>query len=680
MDSAVAPNVLCILLAGVACQWIAWRLRLPAIVLLFAVGLLVGPGLQVLRPGYAFGNALRPMVELTVAIVVFEGGLALNVGELRAAGEGVLRLTTLALPITWVLAAMAAHGLTRMGWGAAILFGAITVVTGPTVVLPLLRQTRLERRPASFLKWEAILNDPVGAILSALILQVLLARSPSGSGAVGPLVLHVLAGLLVSVCLGAGAALFVRWSFARDQVPEPLKTPLLLALALSVYAVSNLALSQAGLTAATLFGVVLGNLRTSGISELKRFKEALVVLLVSALFIVLTANLDRAVLTQISWRLVALTLAMLLVRPAAVMLATLRTGLPLRERLLTAWIAPRGIVAAAVAGLAGERLHGGGYPGAELVMPAVFVLIAATMVLHGFSLRPLARRLGLTLGDAPGLAIIGASVWSTDMAGALHEIGVPVMLIDTFPGALDQARAQNLPVLQAEILSEHGEEELAGRRVDYVFAASPDEIYNNLVCTRLAPELGRERVFQLAPPSGRVDQRRGISREWRGKILGDPPLGYDIFEARAQEGWRFCTIDIREGEQAVLGENSEHHVVLLGVRSNGALTFASVENAAQVLGEATADDKLLVFAKHATVPRQTGDDEPRKNVEGASAQQRAGDGERASASRAENQAESERRGVRGDSHAREERELANNRKRACRGVSQSDAPNHVEPR
>ena len=359
----------------------------------------------------------------------------------------------------------------------------------------------------------------MGAILSALVLQVLLVRSPSETGAAGSLLLHVLAGLVVSVCLGAGAALFVRWSFTRDQVPEPLKTPLLLALALSVYAVSNLALSQAGLTAATVFGVVLANLRTSGISELKRFKEALVVLLVSALFIVLTADLDRAVLSEISWRLIVLTLTMLLVRPAAVMLATLRTGLPLRERVLTAWIAPRGIVAAAVAGLAGERLHAGGYPGAEFVMPAVFVLIAATIVLHGFSLRPLARRLGLTLGDAPGLAVIGASVWSTDMARALHEIGVPVVLIDTFPGALDQARAQHLPVLQAEILSEHGEEELEGRRVDYVFAASPDEIYNNLVCARLAPELGRERVFQLAPPSGRVDQRRGISREWRGKIF-----------------------------------------------------------------------------------------------------------------------------------------------------------------
>jgi NhaP-type Na+/H+ or K+/H+ antiporter len=606
-------------LAGVACQWVAWRLRLPAIVLLFAVGLLVGPGLQVLRPGYAFGNALRPMIELTVAVIVFEGGLALNVRELRAAGEGVLRLTTLALPIAWVLATIAAHGLTRMGWAAAILFGAITVVTGPTVVLPLLRQTRLVRRPASFLKWEAILNDPVGAILSALVLQVLLVRSPSESSAAGSLVLHVLAGLVVSVCLGAGAALLVRWSFTRDQVPEPLKTPLLLALALSVYAVSNLALSQAGLTAATLFGVVLANLRTSGISELKRFKEGLVVLLVSALFIVLTADLDRAVLAEISWRLVVLTLTMLLVRPAAVMLATLRTGLPLRERVLTAWVAPRGIVAASVAGLAGERLHVVGYPGAELVMPAVFVLIAATMVLHGFSLRPLARRLGLTLGDAPGLAIIGASVWSTDMASALHEIGVPVVLIDTFPGALDQARVQNLPVLQAEILSEHGEEELEGRRVDYVFAASPDEIYNNLVCARLAPELGRERVFQLAPPSGRVDQRRGTSREWRGKILGDPPLSYDMFEVRAQEGWRFRTVEIGNGEGAVLGESREDHVALLGVRGNGALIFASLENAAQMLSEAAAGDRFLVFARHAARQRQTPEYEFREKVEGASA-------------------------------------------------------------
>jgi hypothetical protein len=292
---------------------------------------------------------------------------------------------------------------------------------------------------------------------------------------------------------------------------------MLLALAMGVYAVSNLLMDDAGLVAATLLGVMLANLRVPGIGELRRFKEALVVLIVSALFVTLSADLDRGVMAKLSLPLLALTVAMLfVVRPLAITLATAGSGLSAQERSLAAWIAPRGIVAAAIAGVAGLQLQGAGYAGAELVMPAVFALIAATMILHGLTLGPFARRLGLRLEEAPGLVIVGASAWSTDLAMALHEAGVPVLLVDTFPGALDPARRLGIPVLQAELLSEQGEEELEGRPADWVIAATPDDIYNGLVCARLSPEIGRERVYQVAPVSG-IDGRRWVSRDWRGK-------------------------------------------------------------------------------------------------------------------------------------------------------------------
>jgi NhaP-type Na+/H+ or K+/H+ antiporter len=565
MDQGVAVAVLCIAVGGVVAQWLAWRLRLPAIVLLFAVGLVIGPGLQLLTPSHSF-PALQPVVGLAVAIIVFEGGLALDFRELRAAGEGVLRLTTLALPLSWALGTLMAHWLAGMAWGPALLFGAITVVTGPTVVLPLLRHVRLKRRSASFLKWEAIVNDPIGAILAAIILEVLL------SGASGRLAIQVAAGLALAVALGVGAGFLVRLAFRYDQVPEVLKTPMLLALALGVNATANLLLPDAGLVAATVFGVALANLHVPGTAELKRFKEALVVLIVSALFITLTADLDRATLARLSWPVVMLTLAMLVVvRPLTIWLATARSGLTMPERLLTGWIAPRGIVAAAVAGVAGLRLQSAGYQGAGEVMPAVFALIAATMVLHGFSLAPLARRLGLRLGDAPGIAIVGASGWSTDLARVLHEALVPVLLIDTFPGALDPARRFGLPVLQAEILSEHGEEQLQGRPVDYLLATTPDEMYNGLVCTKLAPELGRQRVFQLAPPGRRIDAQRGLDRELRGRILGDPPIDFDTLEERFDAGWRFA-----------IGTAQDARGGLLVLSKSGALRLVTVEDGPNV--------------------------------------------------------------------------------------------------
>ncbi|HTV78276.1 MAG TPA: cation:proton antiporter [Steroidobacteraceae bacterium] len=602
MTGIVALWVLAIVVAGVAAQWLAWRLRLPAIVLLFAVGLLLGPGLQLLHPEKAFGAGLHPLIGLGVAIVVFEGGLGLNFRELRAAGEGVVRLTAVALPIGLGLATLAAHTLAKMSWAVALLFGAITVVTGPTVVLPLLRQTRLQRRPASFLKWEAIVNDPVGALLSALTLAILAAH---GSANHGWLIMRLLGGIGLAGALGIGAALGVRWLFIRDLAPEFLKTPILLALALGSYALSNLVIDEAGLASATVFGVALANLRIPGLTELARVKEALVVLLVSALFIILSASLDRHVLGEVSWPMLFLTGAMLfIVRPCAIGLATLSTGLSWRERVLAGWTAPRGIVAAAVAGVASTQLGSFSYAGSELLMPAVFALIAATMVIHGFTLGPLARRLHLTLGDSPTLAIVGASAWTLDLAETLSGAGIATLLVDTFPGALQTARDRNLSVLQAELLSEHGGDALADWRVDYLLAATPDYIYNSLICTRLAPDVGRHRVGQLVPPGSTVDDWVGLSREWRGQVVGQPPMSFSQMRERFRKGWRFALAG--PAEEPASHAASARRVVLLFIRANGAITFASPEAA----DSAPADqDRLLVFEapRGGVDPRGAGD-------------------------------------------------------------------------
>ena len=584
-NQSLAIGILCIAVAGIAAQWLAWRLRLPAIVLLFSVGLIVGPGLQILLPHQMFGQAMRPLVSLAVAIVVFEGGLALEFNELRVAGQGVLRLTMLAPPIGLLLAAIAAHLLAGMDWGIAFLFGAITIVTGPTVILPLLRHTRLERRTASFLKWEAIVNDPVGALLAAAVLAILVARNQ------GVLAVNLLAGLPIAVLLGVGAGYVVRFLFTGDRSPELLKTPIVLAAALGVFVTANLVMDESGLAASTIFGITLANLRIPGLRELARFKEALAVLLVSALFIVLTASLDRALFTHLSWPILLLTLAMLVVvRPAAITLATIGSDLTWRERVLAGWIAPRGVVAAAIAGIAGARLATEGYAGADTLMPAVFALIAATMILHGFSLGPLARMLKLTLGDSPGLAIVGASAWSIQLAEQLTRAGVPTLLIDIFPGALDAARQLNLPVLQAELLSEHGSDALEAWRVDYVLVATPDELYNSLVSTRFIPDLGRQRVFQLGTAhASDEDQWLGHSQELRGHILGRPPVEHADLRKRFRQGWRF-----RFATEADPADPADSEVIeILTLRRTGALTIATPDEPARPQSE---EDRRLILA------------------------------------------------------------------------------------
>ena len=596
MSPTVAVAVLSIAVAGVAAQWVAWRFKLPAIVLLFATGLIVGPGLQILRPAIDFGPGLRPIIGLAVAIVVFEGGLALDFRELRAASEGVWRLTAVALPISFVLATLAAMLAGGMDWRPAVLFGAITVVTGPTVILPLLRNTRLERRTASFLKWEAIVNDPVGALLAALVLALMLAgRNRPPLELAGEVALS----LVVAIALGVGAAWLVRWLVTRDQVPETLKTPILLALAMGVYVVANLFMDEAGLAAATIFGIALANMHIPGVAELARFKESLVVLIVSALFVVLTAGLDRALFAELDWHILFLTLAMVfLVRPAAIWLATARSDLTWQERALAGWIAPRGIVAAAVAGVASAKLGAAGIAGGREVMPAVFALIAATMVLHGFSLKPVARRLGLTLGERPGLAILGATPWTIELATVLAGAGTPVLMIDAYAGALEEARAKNLSVLRTQILSEHGEDELAGRRIDYLLAATQNDIYNSLVCAKLSTEIGGARVFQVAPGGDELEGWLELDREWRGQAIGAPPLDFKLARKRFGSGWRF---ELREHgpdeefSKALLAESQgEGATALLAVRRNGDLSFATTESPELTLAEG---DRLLVLVE-----------------------------------------------------------------------------------
>lgn len=580
MTDSVILFVFFVLGGSMLAQWTAWRFRLPAIVLLFSLGLLYGPVLQIMHPSEMIGSAFHPLVSLAVALIVFEGGLALDFRQLKEAGEGVLRLTLVALPINFLLGGLAAHYIGGMGWGPAFLFGSIVVVTGPTVVLPLLRHAKLKPRIAAFLRWEAILNDPVGAILATLVLEVLLMHPGEGSGTFFTAIIpHMLVSAVLMMGLGVGAAWCVRWLCVRDLLPEIMKMPLFITLALMLYVVGTLSMDGAGLIASTVFGMGLANLRIPGMGELQRMKEALVVLIVSVLFVLLAADLQRHELASISWSIGGLTLAVLfLVRPLGIGLATMGSSLSWAERFFVGWIAPRGIVAAAVAGIAGVRLEDAGYPGAGLVMPAVFAVIASTMILHGFSLIPLGRKLHLTLSNQPALAIVGANDWSTQLAQVVHDVGTPVLLVDSSAKDLKTAQNAGVPVLCAEVLSEEGAESLEERPADYLITATPDAIYNGLVCAHLAPHFGHQRVYQVSPGIARLDQYRGLSRDARGKVLGQPGWNFTLLETLIKQGWRFVAKDVtEENKDRLLMENSDF-LIFLVIQKGASITVVSLED------------------------------------------------------------------------------------------------------
>lgn len=577
MEAHITLVLSLIIVLGITAQWLAWRLHLPAIILLSLFGLLAGPVFGWIQPEADLGHLLHPVIKLGVAVILFEGGLSLRLHELKEAASGVRRLVTLGVLFIFVLGSAAAHFIGGLAWPVAMVFGAITTVTGPTVIIPLLRQAKLRRKPASYLKWEGIVNDPTGALLAVLTFQYFMFARDQG---IGELLFHMGTGLVIAVVLGGGGAWLLAWLFRRGAVAEYLKGPVALASALSVYVMANAAFEEAGLLAATVMGVVLGNLRLPSIAEMRRFKEYLVILLVSSVFILLTADLDPLIMLHLDWRAGLLLLAVLLVvRPLGVFAATLGSGMSWQERSLVAWIAPRGIVAVAVAGVFAPQLASQGYAGAQLLLPLVFALVFSTVVLHGLSLRPLAQYLDLCAKGPTGVLIVGSNSWTVGLAQVLQKREVPVIINDSSWHRLRRARLAGIPTHYGEILSETGEESLELNEVGHLLAASDNSAYNTLVCSQFAGELGRNRVFQLPAETDREHESKQIHRGVRGLIAPAAEFHYEVLLENWYRGWKFQQTQLSDQYtyEQYLEQAKPKSVMVALIAENGQVQFNSPE-------------------------------------------------------------------------------------------------------
>jgi NhaP-type Na+/H+ or K+/H+ antiporter len=572
--------IVLVLVVGVAAQWLAWRIRLPAIVFLLAIGLLVGPLTGLVDPGALFGDLLDPVVALFVAVILFEGGLSLRRHEIGKSAVGVRRLVYLGAPLNLLFGAAAAHWIADLSWPVAIVFGAITVVTGPTVIIPLLRQAGLNKRTASYLKWEGIINDPIGALAAVLAFQYfVLVGTGSGAASVGS---GIGTSLVVGLVIGGFTGWLIGHAFREGLVPEYLKAPTMLAVVLMVYAVSNQLQHESGLLSVTLMGVVVGNMRLPSIEEMRRFKEYLTILLVSAVFILLTANLDPEILARLGWRDFLLIVAvMVVVRPAAVLIATHGAGMELRERLLVGWVAPRGVVAAATAGVFGPRMVEAGYPEAALLLPLIFTLIIVTVLLHGLSLGPLARKLDLAAPPGRGLLIVGATPWSIEFARLLKQQDVDVLLADRSWHSLKPARLAGIPVYYGEILSEQAEQSLETAPVVTLLAATDNDAYNALVCNAFAAEIGRNRVFQLPMAESEEQDPKGLTHTIHGRIAFHPEEAYwENLWTRHAVGWRLQKTKVTDSYTVddMLADRPESAFTVAVIRANGVLALKPAQD------------------------------------------------------------------------------------------------------
>ncbi|MBH1942788.1 sodium:proton antiporter [Erythrobacter sp. YJ-T3-07] len=559
---------------GIGAQWIAWRTNWPAIVLMLVAGFLAGPILGLFDPEETFGSLLEPMIGIGVALILFEGGLSLSFRELQHSGSAVWRLATIGVAVGWALGAVTGYYVAGLVWPVAILFGGILVVTGPTVVLPLLRQSNVQTRPASILKWEAIVNDPTGALCAVIAYEYFRKVAETPGASLFEVVPPLIVAAVISGLIGYVAAWIISYLFPRGAVPEYLKVPVLFSLVIAVFVVCNMIEHEAGLVAVTVMGVALANMDVSSLRSIHPFKENIAVLLVSGIFILLSASLSYDDLQYLNWRFGAFLLALLFfVRPATVLISLLGSPLPWNERLFLAWIAPRGIVLVAISGLFALRLSELGYGDGNVLIGLSFAVVVATIVAHGFTVDLVAKLLKVKGTDRPGLIIAGSTPWTIALAKQMHALKTPVMIVDSSWQRLAAARREGLPYYHGEFLNEATEHNLDLNPYQVLVAATDNEAYNALVCNEFAHEIGRDSVYQLGEAV--EDDRRALPGSLRGRALFESGFGVAEVDQRQKEGWVFRRTKLTEeftidDAREKLGEKAN---MLLLLRENGTMRF-----------------------------------------------------------------------------------------------------------
>ena len=552
----VLTGVALIVVLAVGCQLLATRLRVPALILLLPAGFTAGALTSDVNPEKLLGPAFQPLVSLSVAVILYDAGLGLDLSKLTGhTRRVVIRLIALGVPVTCVIAAACAAPLLGMSGGAALELGAILVVSGPTVVGPLLAFVRPAERLRRVLAWEGSLIDPVGATLGAVVFHAVLAGNQRHLGAQAA---QFVGSLAVGIAGGAvGVALL--WLLLRGlRLGEVLGTSTQLAVVVAVAAACDIARDDSGLLAAIVMGLAMANIRSVDIPARRPFFETLVQLIIGLLFVSISATVTPASLRHVV--LPALALAAILVvvaRPLVVLLSTARTDLRPAERAFAAWMAPRGIVAAATASTFSASLAAAGIGGAARILPATFVVIVATVALYGLTAVPVARRLGVMGAHGTRPLLVGGDPWVVDLAVALRSAGLDVLMWAGLAQDRERISKAGLQLAPGELLASatSGGAELEG--VTSVLLLTEEDDFNALAATILQAG-GLPRVCRLRPPDsshgvvapftgGEVLFAEGLSRpelvrrqESGARVVarpaGQPPDGYDLLFVIRQDG------------------------------------------------------------------------------------------------------------------------------------------------
>ena len=496
MNESIALTIAAIGVISLACQWLAWWIKLPAILFLLLAGIFIGPVSGWIKPDELFGDLLFPIVSLSVAVILFEGSLTLKFSEIKGLEKVVQRMVTSGMLVTWAVTTTATYFLLDVSFQLALLFGALTVVTGPTVIVPMLRAVRPTAYLSKILRWEGIVIDPVGALLAVLVYEFII--SGSGEGALGHslwfFASQILTGLVFGMLSGYTLGVILR----RHWLPEYLRSMATLMIVFAVFALSNHIRAESGLLTVTVMGIWLANMKHVDVEDILNFKETLSIVLISGLFIILAARLDLAQIAQLGWGALGVLLIMQFVaRPLKVAVSTWGSSLNWRERAMLGWIAPRGIVAAAVAALFSLQLQQRGFEQASILVPLTFIVIIGTVALQSVTARLVAVWLGVAEPEAKGFLIVGANSLARAIAKALQKHDVSVLLADTSWNNIRAAMMDDLPTFYGNVVSEYADQRLDLVGIGQLLALSSVHHENAVATMRYRTEFGSENIYSL---------------------------------------------------------------------------------------------------------------------------------------------------------------------------------------
>lgn len=520
-----------IVILGILAQWIAWRLKVPAILPLIIIGLIVGPistlwtetGMKLIEPlwneksqhGLFPGELLYHFVELGIGIILFEGGLTLKREEIRDVGDTIIRLITLGSLVTFIGGALIVHFIIGLSWPLAFLFSGLIIVTGPTVIAPILRNVPLNRNVSAVLKWEGILIDPLGALVAILVYEFI-SSSEGGVNFTGDALQHFLILVCVGLALGVGTAFLLRFLLKRNFIPHFLLTIFSLAFVLAIYVGSNILVNDSGLLTVVVCGMVLGNIEVPYIKEITYFKESLSILLISILFILISANINIEDLMLLNnWRcILSFFLIILILRPLGVFWSTKNSNLDTKDKIFIGWMGPRGIVAAGIASLLGSKLVKLNMDGADYITPLVFMVVLGTVLLNATTARLFARMLGILLKKSNGILILGATKASRLIAKYLQDNNRHVVLVDSNMNNVNRSIKEGLHAVQANVYSEGLADNVSFNDIGYLLAMTSSDEVNRFASAKLHEYLGEEGAYRI-PSSEEIE---------KGDVNGDQTL------------------------------------------------------------------------------------------------------------------------------------------------------------